>query len=136
MRIEENGYVFSDDKAMIDLDSVCDLMKQTYWAGDKDKETLRRAIENSMCWGAYKDGLMVGFARVVTDNATMFWLADVIIDEKHRGSGLGKRLTDLAVNDEKIKDLFGVLATRDAQGLYEKFGFTVNPTMYMSRRKG
>ena len=65
----------------------------------------------------------------------MYWLCDVIIDEMHRRRGLGARLVGFAAESGELKDLFGVLATRDAQGLYEKFGFRVNPTMYMSRKR-
>ena len=135
MRIEEGGYVFSDDKSLIDAGSVCALLKQSYWAQDRRRESVEKSIGNSLCWGAYKDGEQVGFVRAVTDHATMYWLCDVIIDEKHRGRGLGTRLVGIAVESNELKDLFGVLATRDAQGFYEKFGFCVNPTMYMSRKR-
>lgn len=136
MQTEENGYVFSDDKSMISLDGVCALLKQSYWAAERSRETTEKSIENSICWGVYKDGEQVGFARIITDHATTFYVCDVIIHEKHREHGLGKRIVELAVNSDEYKDLFGILATRDAHGLYEKFGFTVNQTMYMSRRKG
>ena len=68
---------------------------------------------------------MVAFARVITDYATMYYLCDVIVDEKYRGNGLGKMLVDWIANKEdKLKGQYGVLLTSDAQGLYSQFGFS------------
>jgi GNAT superfamily N-acetyltransferase len=65
----------------------------------------------------------VAFARVVTDYSTFSWLCDVIVDEKERGRGLGKLLMSRIMGDPRIRDTKFILGTRDAHGLYEKFGF-------------
>jgi GNAT superfamily N-acetyltransferase len=75
------------------------------------------------CIGVYLLDKQIGFARVVTDGATMYWLCDVLVDEAHRGCGIGKKLIDSIVNWEKLQGMGGILATRDAHGLYEKYGF-------------
>jgi GNAT superfamily N-acetyltransferase len=69
------------------------------------------------------EGTQVGFARVVTDYATFGWLCDVFVDPKHRGRGLGKRIVAEVVEHPQL--VFGriLLATRDAHGLYDQFGF-------------
>lgn len=126
-------YKFSDDKSLISIDKVYDLLSKTYWAKDRSKEITKKAIENSLCIGIYKDTEMVGFARLVTDYATMYWLADVIIDPKHRGKGLGKKLIEIVINMKEIKDCFGILATSDAFELYEKYGFIKVGGKYMRK---
>jgi len=75
----------------------------------------------------------VGFARVVTDRATFAWLCDVFVDEAHRGRGLGKRLVESVVGHPDLEGLAIVLATRDAHGLYERFGFVRREMMRRPR---
>jgi GNAT superfamily N-acetyltransferase len=78
-----------------------------------------------MCFGVYFHNDQAGFARLVTDNATFAYLADVFILESHRGKGLSKWLMQEIMNHEELQGLRGwMLATKDAHGLYEKFGFT------------
>jgi GNAT superfamily N-acetyltransferase len=65
----------------------------------------------------------MGFARVVTDYGVLYYLCDVVVDENYRGQGLGKVLVEAIIEHEKLADLLGLLATKDAHSLYEKFGF-------------
>jgi len=116
-------YKFSDNKSLISIDKVCELLGNSYWANNRKKEITIKAIENSLCIGIYLKEEMVGFARIVTDYATMYWLCDVIIDEKHRKNGLGKKLIEIITQMKELDEMFGILATRDAHGLYEKYGF-------------
>ena len=92
MEIIFGDYKFSDNKNLISLDNVCKLLNKTYWANNRQMEINKKAIENSICIGIYKNNEIIGFSRIVTDYATMYWLADVIIDENHRKNGLGKKL--------------------------------------------
>ena len=124
----------SDDKALLQIDRICALLKTSYWAGERSRETIERSIEHSLCFGVYQNGEQVGFARCVTDYATMFWLADVILDERVRGQGLGKALVDFIISHERLQGLVGTLATRDAQGLYQRFGFDPVDARYYRKR--
>ena len=134
MEIKFGAYTYSDNKVLISTDKVIGLLKKSYWANNRKKETTQKAIENSLCVGIYFGKEMVGFARLVTDNATMYWLCDVIIDEKHRKNGLGKKLIEIITNMKELDGMFGLLATRDAQGLYEKYGFKkVDGEKYMRK---
>jgi len=128
-----NGYVISDDKSRLDLETIRGFLAASYWASERPAETIARSIEFSVCYGIYdSDGRQVGFARVVTDWATVYYVADVYIDERHRGQGLGKRLVETIVN--KHEGMMGVLGTLDAHGLYERFGFARNADRLMNRR--
>jgi predicted GNAT family N-acyltransferase len=126
-------YIFTDDKNKISIDTICELLNKTYWANKRKKEINIKAIENSICIGIYKNNEMVGFARIVTDYATMYWLCDVIIDEKHRKNGLGKKLIEIITQMKELEGMFGILATRDAHGLYEKYGFYKVGEKYMRK---
>jgi GNAT superfamily N-acetyltransferase len=126
--------LISDDKNLLQIDRICALLKTSYWAGERSRETIARSIEHSLCFGVYQNGDQVGFARCITDYATMYWLADVILDERVRGQGLGKALVDTILGHELLQGLVGTLATRDAQGLYQRFGFDPVDARYYRKR--
>ena len=125
-----NNYILSDDKSLIQLDRVCEMLSTSYWAKERPKEVNAKAIEFSHCFGVYQDGVQVGFARCITDYATTYYLCDVIIDEAHRGKGLGKALVKYITEHESLAGAMGVLGTRDAHGLYEQYGFICDDGMY------
>lgn len=109
----------------IDTDEVVSLLKTTYWANKRSKEQIRKSMEHSSCYGVYLDDeqKLVGFARVISDFATTYYLADVVIDQAYRHQGLGKALVSYIVSLPEYTGLRGLLLTKDAHGLYEKYGF-------------
>lgn len=125
MEIIENGFVFSDDANRIDRLAIHKyLSTESYWAKGIPMETVNRSIDNSICFGVYKDGEQMGFARWITDKATFGYLADVYILEPYRGLGLSKKLMTLMLFHKDLQGLRRyMLATADAQGLYAQFGF-------------
>jgi GNAT superfamily N-acetyltransferase len=125
MEIIENGYIFSDDVQKIDQISVHHyLSTQSYWAEGIPLETVQKSIDNSLCFGIYKDTKQIGFARWITDKATFAYLADVYVLEEHRGLGLSKKLMSLMLFHPDLQGLRRyMLATQDAHGLYAQFGF-------------
>jgi len=126
-------YVVSGDKARLSLDKVVELLSNSHWAAERPKEQIAASITNSLCFGVYHNSEQIGFARVITDYATTYWLCDVIIAKQYRGLGLGKRLVRHIVEAEELKNLAGVLRTRDAHGLYEQYGFKREPERMMRK---
>lgn len=116
----------SNDPAAIDRDRLhAFLAARSYWAKGIPREVMERSLANSLCFTALAGEEMVGFARVVTDRATFAYLADVYVEEAHRGRGVGKRLVEAALRHGDLQGLRRwLLATADAHGLYEGFGFT------------
>ena len=114
------------------------LSAESYWAAGIPRETLDRALDHSLCFGAYLDGVQIGFARMITDRATFAYLADVFILEEHRGHGFSKQLMDAVMAHPALQGLRRMLlATRDAHGVYAKYGFTAlgNPPIFMERHR-
>lgn len=116
---------FSLEKARIDLTAVHALLTAAYWSRGIPVETVTKAVAHSCCAGAYDgEGRLVGFARLVTDEATFAYLCDVIVDPAMRGRGIGKQMVALLLDQAFIRELRRiVLATSDAHSLYEPFGF-------------
>ena len=130
-------YTISTDPARLNVEAVHEFLStQSYWARGRDFETVRRAVENSLPFGVYREGRQVGFARVVTDYATFAWLADVYVLDEFRGEGLGKWLVEVILSHPELQHLRRwILGTRDAHELYRRFGFTEieQPQFYMHR---
>ena len=109
----------------MDSAEVAALLKTTYWANTRSLETIEKSMRNSSCYGVYLDEgkKLVGFARVISDDATTYYLCDVVIDPAYRGRGFGKALVSHIVSLPEYAGLRGLLLTKDAHGLYEQFGF-------------
>jgi GNAT superfamily N-acetyltransferase len=115
----------SADPNLLDVETVHRwLSTDAYWAIDRPREVVERAVAGSLNFGAYDEGRLVGYARVVTDHATFAWLCDVYVEPEARGAGVGVALmegVDAALQALQVRR--AVLATADAHGLYAKFGF-------------
>jgi GNAT superfamily N-acetyltransferase len=128
-------FFISTDRELLRLDVVHRFLTNCYWSKGISREVVERSIEHSLCFGIYEqDGTQVGFARVVSDFATVAYLGDVFVLESHRGRGLSKWLMECIIQHPALQSLRRwILLTRDAHRLYSKFGFTAlkTPERYM-----
>ncbi len=116
--------VVTTDRSRLDLDVIHGFLTTSYWARGIPRETVAQSIEHSLCFGALDEGRQVGFARVISDRATFAYICDVFALESHRGGGVGKSLMAAIMAHPELQGLRRwTLFTRDAQGLYRKFGF-------------
>jgi GNAT superfamily N-acetyltransferase len=119
-----DGFRISTDPALLDRALIHEFLRGSYWAPGIPRETVDRSIEGALCFGIYEDAGQVGFARIITDKATFAYVADVFVLESHRGRGLGVWLMEAVRAHPDLQGLRRwILMTRDAHGLYEKFGF-------------
>ena len=125
MAATNDTYLVSTARKLLDLNFICAALSGSYWARHRPRPVIERSLRNSLCFGVYRKRgrRQVAFARVVTDKATFSWICDVIVDEKERGKGLGKLLMASVSAHPLVRDTQCILGTRDAHGLYEKYGF-------------
>lgn len=131
LTVSRGGYEISTDPARLQPAVIHDyLTNHSYWAKGIPLETVRRSLENSLCFGLYHGGdTQIGFARVVSDFATFAHLCDVFVLPEHRGKGLSKWLMECVLPHPDLQGLRRwQLGTADAHGLYAQFGFTVMTT--------
>jgi GNAT superfamily N-acetyltransferase len=130
-------FVVSTDPARLDMDVIHEFLTNSYWAKGIPREVVERSIEHSLCFGVYDgSGALVGFARVISDFATIAYIGDVFVLESHRGRGLSKWMMECIVQHPALQGLRRwILTTRDAHGLYAQFGFAPvkKPERYMER---
>lgn len=130
-----DGFLVSTDPARLDLDVIHGYLTNCYWAKGIPREIVARSIEHSLCFGIYDSQCaQVGFARIVSDFATVAYLGDVFVLESRRGHGLSKWLMECIMQHPSLQGLRRwILLTHDAHGLYKQFGFTPvkSPERYM-----
>ena len=121
------GYLITTDKSLLDPVRVhAWLSTESYWCAGVPYEVVKTTFDHSYCIGAVKDGKQVGYARLVTDYAVFAYLADVYVEEAHRGKGISKKMMEILTGLEWVQNLRRVmLATKDAHTLYEQFGFEI-----------
>ena len=120
-----NSYSISNDPADIDFDALYAFLSTSYWSRGIPRETMERSIRSSLPFVLRDEhGNLAGFARVITDRATFGYIGDLFVLPEHRGKGLSRRLMDAIMAHPDLQNFRRwMLATSDAHGLYEKYGF-------------
>jgi GNAT superfamily N-acetyltransferase len=128
-------FLVSTESARLDLDMIHGFLTNCYWAKGVPREVVERSVEHALCFGVYDgSGAQVGFARVISDFATIAYVGDVFVLDTHRGRGLGKWLMECITQHPALQGLRRwILTTRDAHGLYAQVGFAPvkSPERYM-----
>src|ERR1700722_2810229 len=119
-------FLISPNRERLDVDVIHGFLTNCYWAKGIPREVVERSIEHALCFGIYDGkGAQIGFARVISDFATIAYVGDVFVLETHRGRGLGEWLMQCITQHAALQGLRRwVLTTRDAHGLYAQVGFT------------
>jgi GNAT superfamily N-acetyltransferase len=125
-----------DDRDRIDVDAVHHyLSNEAYWARGRSRQEVEQTVaEATRVVGLYAGNRQVGFARVISDGVHVSHLCDVYVLRGYRGRGLGAELVREAVENGPHARLNWTLATKDAHGFYQRFGFSAPDDRLMERR--
>lgn len=125
VNLQFGDYLITTDKSLLQPELVHEwLSTKSYWAQHIPFETVQRSFDHSFVIGALKDGRQIANARLITDYAVFGYLADVYVAEEHRGRGLSKEMMRVIMEQDWVRQLRRLmLATQDAHGLYEQYGF-------------
>jgi GNAT superfamily N-acetyltransferase len=120
-----DGVEIDDDRKRVDVVAVHRfLSKEAYWAIGRPLEEVERLVrESSRVIGLYRGDEQIGFARTVSDGASIAYLADVYVLPEWRGHGFGEELVRASVEEGPYASARWVLHTLDAHPLYRRFGF-------------
>lgn len=126
----------------LDREMIFQFLKDTYWGKGRSREqvylTINRSLNFGMYLGAGVHQQQVGYCRVLTDGVVLSYLFDVFVLPEFRDRGWGKLLIKAVLEHPVCRESnFWLLGTKDAQGLYEQFGFKRVPSdnLLMSRPK-
>lgn len=138
---EKGPFLVSTDPRRFEVGRIHAFLSASYWAEGIPIALVRKSIEHSLCFGLFaKDGersRQIGFARVISDYSTFAYLADVYVEEEWRGKGLSQWLMACILSHPELQGLRRFcLMTKDAHGLYRRFGFEVGkqPENFMEIR--
>lgn len=135
VEITFEGYCITTDKTKMDIFAIHDfLSKHSGWSNNIPLDIVKTSIENSISFGLFHNEKQIGFARVISDLATIAYLGDIYILEDYRGKGLSKKLMETIIKHPYLQGLRRwILLTSTADWLYEKYGFTKlpKPEIYM-----
>lgn len=133
MEWRKDEYLITDDRSEVQLEVVHRLLAATYWGDRRPREIVDRMVAGSICFSLYHGSKQIGFGRAVTDSTTFTWVADIVVEPEFRGAGLGKWIVECLLEHPAIKGTQLALQTRDAQGLYEQFGFSENSALMSTK---
>ncbi len=125
LNLQKGAFQLSTDLNRMDLTVIHDfLANQSYWARKIPFEIVQKSVQNSLNFGIFQGETQVGYARVITDYATIAYLGDVFVLPAYRGQGLSKWLMATIMNHPDLQGLRRwLLLTADAHGLYQQFGW-------------
>jgi GNAT superfamily N-acetyltransferase len=126
VNLEYKGYHFTTDKERLQPEAIhAWLSENAYWCKHIPFDVVKSAFDNSYTLGILKDGKQIAYARFITDYAVFAHLADVYVEASHRGKGLSKKMMDILMEQDWVKNLRSItLGTLDAHELYRKYGFS------------
>lgn len=131
-----DSFTITCDPAKLDHALIARALASSYWARGIPAAIVEKSLAHSLCFALLEGDRQVGFGRVVSDYATFAYLGDVFVLPDYRGRGLAKWLIECIVSHPQLQGLRRwLLATRDAHGLYRRFGFAplANPGVFMER---
>lgn len=123
MNWTHSEYTLTDEPTQLDLDAIHALLRSTYWAANRSRETIAKSLQHSLNFGLFHAGKQAGFGRVVTDRATVGYFCDLVLAETHRGRGVGKWMLQCILDHPDLRHCRIDLFTKDAQEFYRQFGF-------------
>ena len=137
LEITFDHFTITTDRNKMDIEAIHDfLSNHSGWSNHIPIEKVKESIEHSLNFGLFDQGQQIGFARVISDYATIAYLGDVYILENYRGKGLSKKLMDAVMSHPNLQGLRRwILLTSTADWLYEQYGFCKlpKPELYMER---
>ena len=103
---------------------LMNLFRQTDWTKGRDERSVSAMLSgSSISVAAWEAKRVVGYARAVSDGVYRAFVEDVIVDDRHRGTGLGRVLME-----RLLRELDGVQEVKlycvpDLVPFYGKLGF-------------
>ena len=123
MEWQHNDFTLTDDQEKINLGEVCNFLRGTYWAEKRARDVIERSVRQSLSFAIFRGKKLIGFARVITDRATVGYLCDFVIAKEFRALGLGRWVLARILEHPDLQGCRIDLFTRDAQEFYHGFGF-------------
>lgn len=122
--MEECDIVISSEPSHLDVELIHRFLNETYWASGRSRDQVQRTIDRCRCYGVFRNGQQIAFARVLSDFVTFAYVMDVFVLPEFRRQKIATRLMLHVLDDDELRDVtVWQLKTRDAHELYRNVGF-------------
>ncbi|MBA3660323.1 MAG: GNAT family N-acetyltransferase [Gammaproteobacteria bacterium] len=109
------------------LQQLFDLFKKMWWSEGRTDEDFITLLNNSLSIGIIEtqNQLLVGYARVLTDEVKYAYIFDVMVEEKYRQQGLGRLLMETILTHPKLDRIvnFELTCLPEMMPFYQQFNF-------------
>ena len=141
MLIENQPFIFKTGFENMNFDKVTDMLKDAYWSvGIKKEEVMQGAQFSALLVGVFNENSeQIGYARAISDKTRVAYVSDVIVDERYRKQGIGRKMVEFMMKSAELNDVYHwILYTNDAHGVYSKLGFKsfTKPELWMEVNNG
>jgi hypothetical protein len=133
MEIKKENFIITDNLSKLDFDFYVKSLKETYWASDRDIETIKKSLQYSTIISLFDGDAQVGFMRLVGDKATVVWICDWFVVPEHRASGIGKWFGETAMTHPDAQVPLQLIASKNKA--YKKVGFQQHEALMLRRTK-
>lgn len=108
------------------------VLRESVGWGIGEKEAFERGLKNSLYGvSVFKDGEIIGTARVIGDGSTCFYVQDVIVKPAYQKKGIGfemmKKVMQYIEENACPGAVVGLMSAKGKEEFYEKFGFWNRP---------
>lgn len=120
----KNDYILNTDKKKLNTTVIHRYLSQTGLTKGISFDTVKRSIKKSLCFGLYKDGNNVGFARIVSDYATISYISDIFIVSEHHSDELYSWMIESILSHPELVNVKNwLIKNNNGHSAYDKFGF-------------
>lgn len=129
MEWRHEKFLVTDHQPEDAVESTFQLLQSTYWSHKRPRDVVKQIIDNSLCFYVLDEALQIGFGRVITDFTTTSWIADVVLADGYKNSGIGSWLMKCVMSHSQLSHTQFVLQTGTAHQFYQRLGFSNNKAL-------
>jgi ribosomal protein S18 acetylase RimI-like enzyme len=124
---------FSERK--IKASDVISLYNDAGWWEKRLEEDIEEMLNKELSVGAWKDDVLIGFARAVSDGKFRAYIEDVVIHSSYRKEGIGEKLVTKLLVELSHIDIISLFCEEHLIHFYEKNNFKYSKSQFVMHRK-
>jgi ribosomal protein S18 acetylase RimI-like enzyme len=105
------------------------------WWGERKEKDIEVMLQQVISVGAWEDGVLIGFARAITDGRFRGYIEDVVIHKDFQKEGIGTKLVSRLLEELSHIDVISLFCEKDLISFYEKTNFKFSKSQFVMHRK-
>jgi len=105
------------------------------WWEERNAEDIEIMLKQVISVGAWRNNVLIGFARAVSDHKFRAYIEDVVIHKDYQKSGIGTRLVSKLLNELLHIDVISLFCEENLIPFYEKNNFKYSKSQLVMHKK-